>query len=113
MLEPLDIVYRERHHLVAHLAAAYPSILVYGADPGAPDWPVLFVDLPTGQVSWHIAPRDIDLFKHVTVGTGTWDGHTIDEKYERLDAHTRALAANRPNPDCVVCAGRGTCDACM
>jgi len=89
---PLDIVYRERAHLVAHLAAAHPSILVYRADPDAPDWPVIFIDLPTGQVSWHIGPDDLDLFQHVTVGTGTWDGHNTEEKYARLDAHTRALA---------------------
>ena len=90
--DPMGIVYRERHHLIAHLAAAYPSVLVYRADPDAPDWPVIFIDLPTGQVSWHINPEDLDLFEHVTVGTGTWDGHTTDEKYARLDAHTRALA---------------------
>lgn len=89
------IVYRERHHLVAHLAAAYPSILVYGADPEAPDWPLIFIDLPTGQVSWHIAPADLDLFEHVTVGTGDWDGHNAMEKYARLDAHTAQLAKER------------------
>ncbi len=38
-----------------------------------------------------INPADIDLFGHVTVGTGTWDGHDTEEKYARLDAHTRAL----------------------
>jgi hypothetical protein len=43
-------------------------------------------------VSWHVNPADIDLFEHVAVGTGTWDGHTTEEKYARLDAHTRALA---------------------
>lgn len=90
----LQIVYRERHHLIAHLAASHPSILVYRADPDAPDWPVIFITLPTGQVSWHINPADIDLFAHVTVGTGTWDGHSTEEKYARLDAHTSALAQN-------------------
>ena len=91
-VDALQIVYRERAHLVAHLAAEYPSILVYRADPEAPDWPVIFIDLPTGQLSWYIGPADVDLFSHVTVGTGTWDGHNTEEKYARLDAHTRALA---------------------
>ena len=27
-----------------------------GLDPHEPDWPVMFIDLPTGQVSWHL-PR--------------------------------------------------------
>jgi len=95
---PPDIIYRERAHLVAHLAAGYPSVLVEGADASAPDWPVLFVKLPDGQVSWHISPTDRDLFGHVrrTIAgmpdAPVWDGHTTDEKYARLDAHTRALA---------------------
>jgi hypothetical protein len=89
--DQLDDVYRERAHLVAHLAAVYPSVLVYRADPDAPDWPVIFIRLPAGQVSWHVNPEDLDLFDHVNVGTETWDGHTTDEKYARLDAHTRAL----------------------
>jgi hypothetical protein len=81
-------VYRERHHLAAFLAAAYPSVMVLNADPDEPDWPVLFVSLPTGQVSWHIAPDDMDLFEHVPVGTAEWDRHDVMEKYQRLDAMT-------------------------
>jgi len=87
-------VYRERHHVIAHLAAAYPSVMMLNADPEEPDWPVLFVTLPTGQVSWHIAPRDMDLFRHVRVGSAEWDGHDVEEKYRRLDEHTRVLAAS-------------------
>lgn len=95
---PLDVAFRGRAHLEAHLAADYPSVLVEGADPEAPDWPVLFVELPTGQVSWHVNPADLDLFGHVrrTIAgmpdAPVWDGHTTDEKHARLDAHTRALA---------------------
>jgi hypothetical protein len=95
----LDAVYRERQHLLAHLAASYPSVLVDGADREAPSWPVLFVKLPTGQVSWHIGPDDRDLFPHVERAVGgmpgapIWDGHDTAEKYRRLDAHTLALTA--------------------
>jgi hypothetical protein len=97
--DPMGIAYRERAHLTAHLAAGYPSVLVEGADPSAPDWPVLFVELPTGQVSWHISPDDVGLFRHVRrtmagmPDAPVWDGHTTDEKYARVDAHARALAA--------------------
>lgn len=83
-------LYRERAHLAAHLAALYPSVMVPDADPEAPDWPVLYVLLPTGQVSWHIAPADLDLFEHVPTGAAIWDGHDTTEKYRRLDAHTAA-----------------------
>lgn len=90
--DPLTAVYRERAHLVAHLAAIYPSVLVHGADVAEPDWPVLFVGLPTGQATWHIFAADLDLFEHVPEGEATWDGHSTTEKYERVDAHTRAIA---------------------
>ncbi|HEY9261875.1 hypothetical protein, partial [Chitinophaga sp.] len=56
-------VYRERAHLVSHLAAIYESSL--GTDPQDPDWPVVYIKLPTGQVSWHISPDDMDLFTDV------------------------------------------------
>lgn len=83
-------VYRERAHLVAHLAARpdYPSVLSY-SDPDEPEWPVLTVHTPAGQLTWHIAPADLDLFAHVPVVAADdplarWDGHTTDEKYARL-----------------------------
>ena len=44
-----------------------------------PDFPyVAMVDLPTGQVSWHMRPFG-DAF----------DGHTTEEKYGRIDAYLR------------------------
>ncbi len=87
----LDDLYRERAHLIAHLAAFYPAVLVPVADPNETGWPVLYLQLPTGQVSWHIAPGDLDLFSHVLIGHATWDGHDNDEKYRRLDAQTAAI----------------------
>lgn len=38
-----------------------------------PEWPVVYIHLPTGQISWHIP-------QHV-VG---WDGHNTEEKYKRI-----------------------------
>lgn len=87
-----DAVYRERAHLVAHLAAVYPSCIGC-TDPAEPDWAVVTISLPTGQACWHVAPGDMDLFGHVPASsTELWDGHSTEEKYARLDAHTRALA---------------------
>ncbi len=87
----VDSVYRERARLTAHLASIYRSLLVYGADPEEPDWPVLFVRTAEGQLSWHISPDDEDLFGHVEVAQAPhvpswarWDKHTTEEKYERL-----------------------------
>lgn len=47
----------------------------------------------TTQACWHINPDDLDLFSHVPEGLQTWDGHTTDEKYERLDHATRIKVA--------------------
>lgn len=82
----LDEVYRERQHLVANLASRYPSCL----NNDDPDWPVVFIELPTGQVSWHISLSDLDLFQHVNTGDMVWDGHDTSEKYRRLDELTRS-----------------------
>src|SRR4051794_34168952 len=40
-------------------------------DVETPEWPVVFIELPTGQVSWHLP-------QHTTA----WDGHTTFQKYE-------------------------------
>lgn len=80
-------VYRERAHLVAALSKLFPASLEH--DPAEPEWPVCMIDLPTGQVSWHIAPGDTDLFTHLPTGAGrVWDGHSMPQKYARLDALT-------------------------
>jgi len=42
-------------------------------DPAEPEWPVVFIELPNGQVSWHMP-------QHVK----PWDGHTTEEKYRRV-----------------------------
>jgi hypothetical protein len=90
----VDDVYRERAHLVAHLAAVYPSRIGH-TDPAEPEWAVVTISLPTGQATWHVAPGDMDLFGHVrTDNAEPWDGHTTEEKYARLDAHSRALAGD-------------------
>ncbi|MCK2214273.1 hypothetical protein MF672_010790 [Actinomadura sp. ATCC 31491] len=98
MTEQISI-YRERAHLVAHLAALYPSALVHGADAENPGWPLIFIDTPRGQLSWHLAVEDLDLFAHVPELAGdqapTWDGHTTPQKYQRL----ASLTADMADPD--------------
>ena len=63
------------------------------------DWPLIYLKLPTGQVSWHIAPDDMDLFRHVPHGTARWDGHDTADKYARLDEFTRQLTETDPSGD--------------
>ena len=35
---------------------------------------VIYIDLPCGQVSWHVAPNDLHLFKDFPEYVGVWDG---------------------------------------
>ncbi|MFF2964274.1 coiled-coil domain-containing protein [Streptomyces sp. NPDC057963] len=90
--DQLVALYRERAHLVAHLAALHPSHIGC-TDPCSPDWPIVIIETPAGQMSWHIWLRDMDLFVHVpptNPRSSTWDGHTTDEKYQRLRDLTEA-----------------------
>lgn len=97
-MDDLTSVYRERAHLVAHLASVYPSAI--GTDPAEPDWPVVYIDSPAGQLSWHISPDDAPLFAHVDRSESvTWDGHTTEQKYARLDNLTRTIAAGDAKRD--------------
>lgn len=49
------------------------------------DWRnILFIDLPVGQVSWHIHDSEAPMFYFVGAYDGEWDGHTTEEKYQRV-----------------------------
>jgi hypothetical protein len=97
----LNGAYRERAHLVALLAALHPSHIGY-TDPEEPGWAVVIIDTPGGQLAWHIAPDDRDLFTYVRPsepGDTGWDGHTTEQKYERIRHYARRLHARRWSSD--------------
>lgn len=90
-MDALNAAYRERAHLLALLAAQYPSH-IGRTDPAAPDWAVVTVELPTGRACWHISADDEDLFQHVDQEPAraiAWDGHSTGEKYRRIDELTQ------------------------
>lgn len=100
-----DGAYRERAHLVALLAAMTDGAVSTDApDTDEPGWQIAYLTLGGRQASWHIAPRDADLFQHVErVGAldvrALWDGHTTEEKYAHITAWTAELA-QRCGPAC-------------
>ena len=50
-----------------------------------PEWrTIVFIDGPTGQLSWHLHDSDVPLFDGLPRGPNSWDGHTTPEKYERV-----------------------------
>lgn len=80
--------YRERNQLVKFLSKCFPSSIERheGAD-WEDDWRnVVFIDLPTGQASWHIHDSELQNFAHLPRNRGRkWDGHDTVLKYDRLD----------------------------
>ena len=99
-------LYRERAYLIAYLASEHPSVVSY-CDNEDPDWAVVYISTPAGQMSWHISPYDMDLFKDIKIvpsddARAQWDGHDNDRKYRRLcdltDTNTRQKAAENPTP---------------
>ena len=55
-----------------------------------PKWPILFIDLPDGQVSWHL-PKD-EIIGSWPTYYGPWDGHSLIEKQGRIEAFIRHYA---------------------
>ena len=85
--EELNSVYAERNKLVCALSKLFPSgikkTVINGWDEAWHN--CVYIDLPTGQVSWHIHDREIKQFSHLGPYKGEWDGHSTHEKYRRLD----------------------------
>jgi len=82
----LQDAYFDRNQAAMALAAACMS---YGFPAGLkesddPEWPILFVELPQGQVSWHL-PR-VEIVEEWPTFEGEWDGHTLEQKRQRLSA---------------------------
>lgn len=82
--------YAERNMLVAALSKVFGSWLAHHPEEDK-EWEdewrtIVFVELPTGQASWHIHDSERPLFAHLDWGPNKWDGHTTDQKYERLAA---------------------------
>ena len=86
-----DGAYTERNRLVAFLSNIYPSGVKKTAIPGWDEaWHnCVYIDLPVGQASWHYHNDEAHLFAHLPPYESEWDGHTTEEKYERI-----SLAAN-------------------
>lgn len=89
-----NAAYTERNRVIAALAQA---VINNGGkawhathDEAEPGWRTLvFIELPTGQASWHIPDSEAGLFDFLPCGPNAWDGHTTEQKYERLDRFAR------------------------
>lgn len=84
-----DGAYAERNKVVAALSKCFPSCLgMHPVDDATwdRDWmTIVFIQLPTGQASWHLHDSDVPLFRHLKHDPSVaWDGHSTEEKYRRL-----------------------------
>jgi hypothetical protein len=75
-IEYHDSDYDTRYWLIVY-AVADATIMGLKAgfrvDPKEPEWLCAYIELPTGQVTWHLPQHPIE-----------WDGHTTAEKYQRI-----------------------------
>lgn len=81
----VDAVYAERNAVVlafAQAASCLGATVGKLVDPEEPGWPVLVIDTPYGQCSWHM--RADEMPEGMPDYPGSWDGHTSEEKHERL-----------------------------
>lgn len=79
-----DEVYHERDQLVALISKIFPSHIGKDEEQKEGFKNVIYVQLPTGQCSWHIKDSELSLFKHLEHGKNNWDGHSTKEKYNRI-----------------------------
>lgn len=87
-----DAAYKERNALVCLLSKVFRSWLARHDETDSTwedDWRwIVFIDLPTGQCTWHIHDSELENFAHLPVNGmndgKVWDGHTTEEKYKRV-----------------------------
>ena len=100
MLVKQRAVFSERNKLVCALSKLFPAHLGRHTDESIPCAAncrtIVYVQIPAGQVSWHILDSELWMFVGLLYKEGTWDGHTTEEKYIRL------ASLPRPNKDSIM-----------
>jgi hypothetical protein len=96
-----NIAYWERNQLVLALSKVFPAWLERHPEEERdwdPEWRwIVYIEIPAearslhpdelgpAQLSWHIHDSEQPHFNHLPVRYGnSWDGHTTNEKYDRL-----------------------------
>ena len=102
----LDDAYFDRNQAVlamAKLAMEQGYRVGLLTDPEEPDWPVLMMDLPTGQVGWHLPKEEIVI--SFPEYPSEWDGHSLEEKRNRMHNFIASETISEPNMG-IVCKTR-------
>lgn len=79
-----DELYEHRVLLFIRLCLAMPKRANIGKTDG--DWFILFLELPSGQISYHLHVKYLPLVTPFITSdlTEQWDGHTSADVIERL-----------------------------
>lgn len=87
-----DAAYFERNQcvaLIARMALALGhdvAVTKTVIDGWSEDWHgCIYIELPTGQVSWHFHDSQAYLFEGLPSVPAVWDGHDTPEKYRRVN----------------------------
>jgi hypothetical protein len=97
LIKQKDQAYSERNKVVAALAHVLSHVFFSNINVGVAqhdindkDWEadwrtILVIELPAGQVTWHFHDSEKYLLEGLpTFDDYKWDGHTTEEKYNRL-----------------------------
>lgn len=88
LVQRINDVYTERNacvSLIARMALKMGLRAGMKNDPGTIAFSnVCYIDLPSGQISWHIADKDMHYFVGIPDYDDIWDGHDTPTKYERV-----------------------------
>lgn len=84
--EQKDGAYSERNKLVAALTKIYEfessiedHVMAEGQEWDDEWRKVVYINLPSGQASWHIHVSEEPMFAHLQSKGVKWDGHTTEE----------------------------------
>jgi hypothetical protein len=87
-----DAAYKGRNYcvaLAAKLAVRLPfTFRAYRmTDASQPDeWSnVIAIRTPVGQMTWHVHAREMAAFNWLDLRENDWDGHTAEQKHERIE----------------------------
>jgi hypothetical protein len=92
--EEKNEAYRQRDYLVAALARLFPSgkqLQPADLHTDIPGWDskwhgCCFIDLPSGQISYHYHDSQAFLFEDLPPYSKEWDGHDKEKVHSRLIA---------------------------
>jgi len=97
-------LYEQRHAIFAALCIAHKEKAWrarYHAEGDKMDgWFVAGIDLPTGQVSFHMPDKYWDNFKLCqTIPKSKWDGYTTNDVVDRINDFTSIVNSAFSSPD--------------